>query len=113
MVFITVAVYSAKDQRLALRFTGLHGTLFAWRKPEAMGPPAALMRSRGTSGMPATKFSSFEAFCDAFRFASMRAMVLSHGNFSESKSILRGWTTYAVAIEVITANQEVKKGTRS
>jgi len=45
MVFITVAVYSAKDQRLALRFTGLHGTLFAWRKPEAIGPPVALVRS--------------------------------------------------------------------
>src|SRR5271169_1740206 len=41
-----------------------------------MGAPAALVRSRGRSRLPVQRFSSFEAFFDAFRFASMRPMVL-------------------------------------
>jgi len=113
MVFITVAVYSAKDLRLALRFTGLHGTLFAWRKPIET---TAVIRSEDIGSL--TNFSrNTKAHLKRLRRIGRPELVTVNG---KTAVIIQNASTYQRMIESLkkfkresTPNQEVKKGTRS
>jgi hypothetical protein len=113
MVFITVAVYSAMDLRLALRFTGLHGTLFAWRKPIET---TSAIRPENIGSL--TDFSrNTKAHLKRLRRTGRHELLTVNG---KAAVIIQNASTFQRVIESLkkferesTPNQEVKKGTRS